>query len=297
MEQVSDTVFRQILARCGRPDVFFTEFTNADGIIKAGLEKMGDRLQFSETERPIIAQIWGLTPEHYYQAARIISGMGFDGIDINMGCPDRAIVKKGCCSSLINNHTLAQEIVVATKEGAGELPISVKTRIGLKQIQTEEWIGFLLSLGLQALTIHGRVASEMSKRAANWDEIGRAVKLRDEMNVDTVIIGNGDVKDKTDGIEKCRTFGTDGVMIGRGMLLNLWVFADRHDISFSEKVNRLIEHLELWDKTWGEEKDFNMLKKFYKMYISGEHNSANLRARLMEFSSASETIAFLKNLH
>src|SRR5436190_3288770 len=190
MEDVTDTVFRRIVMQTGKPDLFFTEFTNVEGMFSKGDKKVNQRLQFTQKEKPIIAQIWGLKPENYFKAGKLLAEMGFDGIDINMGCPEKNIIKKGACSGLIHNPSLAKEIIHATKEAAGNLPVSVKTRIGFKEIQTEKWIGFLLEQNLAALTIHGRTAAEMSAVPAHWDEIGKAVERRSEKKLPTLIIGN-----------------------------------------------------------------------------------------------------------
>ena len=301
MEDVTDTVFRQIITDCGKPDVFFTEFTNVEGICSRGRHKVAKRLKFTDIERPIVAQIWGNDPKNYLETAKLIKEMKFDGIDINMGCPEKSIVKKGSCAALINNHSLAREIILATRAGAGGLPISVKTRIGIKNIQTEEWSTFLLNLNLQALIIHGRTALEMSDVPAHWEEIGKVVKLRDALNLKTLIIGNGDVKSMNDAMEKYEKYKVDGVMIGRGIFDNLWVFnknINPNSISYQDKLKLLIKHIKLFDKTWGSRrlgtKNFSIMKKFYKIYISGMPDASNVRTELMKFRNAKETLEFLK---
>lgn len=297
MENVTDTVFRQIVAYSGKPDLFFTEFTNADGMCSEGQETVIERLKFQEIERPIIAQIWGNNPKNYIKAAKIIQQMGFDGIDINMGCPDKSIVKKGCCSGLINNPNLAKEIILAARKEAGNLPVSVKTRIGYSKIQTEEWIGFLLEQNLDAITIHGRTKKEMSKVKAHWDEIGKAVVLRNTMKKKTRIIGNGDVKSYKEAMDKHQQYEVDGVMIGRGVLSNLWIFnpsVDPTRLSIRDKLKLLIDHIELFDKTWGSKKPFDGIKKFYKVYTSAMPNASEFRLKLMEFKTPQETITFLQ---
>src|SRR3989344_5899284 len=217
MDDVTDTVFRQVVAVVSKPNLFFTEFTNVDGLQSVGREKVLTRLQHQKTERPLIAQIWGLNPENFCKSAQDISKMDFDGIDLNMGCPEHGTVKKGACSALINNPELAAQIIAATKKGAGDLPVSVKTRIGFSEIQTEEWCGFLLKQDIAVLTVHGRTVKEMSKVPAHWDEIGKVVKLRDKMGLKTLIIGNGDVENREDGLKKVQEYGVDGIMIGRGI--------------------------------------------------------------------------------
>ncbi len=297
MEDVTDTVFRQIITKCGKPDVFFTEFTNVEGMCSEGRDKVGKRLKFSSIEHPIVAQIWGNNPKNYLETAKLIKLRGFDGIDINMGCPEKSVIKKGSCAALINNHSRAREIILATRDGAGGLPISVKTRIGIKNIQTEEWANFLLGFNLDALIIHGRTVAEMSDVSAHWDEIGKVVKLRDAMKVKTLIIGNGDVKNLKDAMEKYKKYKVDGIMIGRGIFDNLWLFnknINPANISYKEKLKLLIEHIILFDKTWGKSKNFSIMKKFYKIYISDMPNASNIRTELMKFQNAKETLEFLK---
>lgn len=298
LDDVSDVVFREIISRCGRPDVFFTEFTNTDGLAsEKGRDKVLHRFLYTENQTPIVAQIWGNTPKHYTLAAKMIKERGFAGIDINMGCPDRKIVKRGECSGLITNHALVKDIVEATQEGAGGLPVSIKTRLGYKDWQTDEWIGFLLTLPLSALTIHGRIASQMSKFPANWEEIGKAVKLRNHINKDIVMIGNGDVLSYQDAVEKHKQYGVDGIMVGRGMFQNPWIFdkdLDPTTIPLKTRLQLLIAHITLFDQTWGKTKDFNIMKKFYKIYVSGFEDASDFRTKLVTYNSASDTIAILK---
>lgn len=298
MDDVTDTVFRQIVASVAAPDVFFTEFTNVDGLMSAGREKLLRKLKFTEKERPIIAQIWGMKPENYFEVAKQIVVMGFDGIDINMGCPERAVLKAGACAALINNRGLVKEIIQATKEGARDLPISVKTRLGLRQIQTVDWITFLLEQRLDALTVHGRTAAEMSKVPAHWDEIGKVVNIRDSMGVDTVIIGNGDVQDVGGGLLHVEKYGVDGIMIGRGVFNNVAVFSDGR-LAREEKLKLLIKHTKLFEKTWEKNKNPQIMKKFFKVYANGFAGAGQLRERLMAAGSYGEIYTevanFLKN--
>lgn len=296
MEDVTDTVFRQIVAGTARPDVFFTEFTNVDGLMSAGREKLIRKFEYTEVELPIVAQIWGLKPENYFEVSKQIVEMGFDAIDVNMGCPERDVIKTGACAALINNRGLAAEIITAVKEGAGDLPISVKTRIGLRQIQTEDWIEFLLEQGLDCLTVHGRTASEMSKVPAHWDEIAKVVNLRDSMDVPTVIIGNGDVADRKDGLAKVEKYGVDGVMIGRGIFSNLWAFDGKvREVQKVQKVRKAIDHVKLFEKTWGKDKNPQILKKFFKIYINGFDGAADLRVRLMATSNYRQMLEILQS--
>jgi tRNA-dihydrouridine synthase len=304
MEDVTDTVFRQIIAKCGKPDVFFTEFTNVDGMCSKGRDKVGKRLIFTPAERPIVAQLWGSNPKNFLETAKLVKQMGFDGIDVNMGCPEKSVVKKGLCGALIDNQPLAKEIILSVKEGAGGLPISIKTRIGVKNIQTEEWASFLLEQNPDCLIIHGRTVAEMSDFPTHWDEIGKVAKLRDSMKLKTLIIGNGDVKSYKEALEKSEKYNLDGIMIGRGIFNNLWIYnknIDPEKISYQEKLKLLIEHINLFDKTWDpfdklRTKNFSLMKKFYRIYISGMPDAHNVRMKLMEFKTAEDTLNFLKSL-
>ncbi|MDO8452307.1 MAG: tRNA-dihydrouridine synthase [bacterium] len=289
MDDVTDVVFRQIVMKTARPDVFITEFTSCDGLFSPGRDVLMRRFKIAKGENPVVAQIWGINPETYFKTAKLVRELGFDGVDINMGCPDRNVVRSGACSALINNPTLAKEVVLATVEGAQGIPVSVKTRLGFRGIQTEEWIGFLLSLPIAALTIHGRTAKQMSKVPANWEEIGRVVDLRNQINRDILIIGNGDVKDRKDGEEKAKQYGVDGIMIGRGIFKDIFAFAkEKPEVSHEFMLKLMLEHVELFEATWGEEKNFHILKKFFKIYV-GDFRGANLlRTSLMESKSYRE---------
>jgi tRNA-dihydrouridine synthase len=289
MEDVTDTVFRRIVARCGPPDVFFTEFTSTDGLCSAGHEAVAHRLLYTAEERPIVAQIWGTKPELHYQAAREIAARGFDGIDINMGCPVKKIVKGGACAALIDNPTLAAELIRATREGAGDLPVSVKTRCGFRRWRTEEWAAFLLEQRPEVLIMHGRVAKDESKFPARWDEIAAVVRLRDEAKSDVLVLGNGDVRSLAEIEEKARLYGVDGVMVGRGIFDTPFLFRNRSPQPWGaeDRLALLLEHLALYRATWGG-RHYPRLKKFYKMYAGGFAGAAHLRGELMETESVPE---------
>ncbi len=275
MEDVTDVVFRQVIEEVASPDVFFTEFTNVEAILH------GETSRLKPSKTPTIAQIWGVNPESFYKASQIVSEMGFSGIDINMGCPQRTELKIGACAALIRfeNRDRVREIISAVRGGT-KLPVSVKTRIGIKNIQTEDWIGFLLTQKLDALTVHGRTVKEMSSVPAHWDEIKKCVDLRNEIEIETVIIGNGDVKSIQDASYRAQETGVDGVMIGRGILENPWCFS-KHIPTQDEKIKLLKRHLELWQETWGDKKNFSVLKKYFKIYIRDFEGASELRARLM----------------
>ncbi len=308
MEGATDTVFRQIVISCGQPDVCFTEFTNVEGILSKGSEEVGKRLIFSEVEHPIIAHIWGDKPENFYKVAQMAGEMGFDGIDINMGCPEKNVVAHGCCSALIENPQKAKEIISAVKEGAKGLPVSVKTRIGFKTTKTEEWIGFLLQQNLDALTVHFRTQKEMSLVPAHWEEAEKVSRLRKEIAPQTVIIGNGDIESKEQGRKLAQKCGLDGIMIGRGVFHNPYLFDETVDYANQTKEERIAllkEHISLFEKTWrqihpiserGYTKSYPPLKRYFKIYISGFEGAAELREKLMVTQTIQEVKELLNSM-
>ena len=299
MEDVTDTVFRQIVAKHAPPHLFFTEFTLVEGLLTKGRKATSRRLLHTPAEQPLIAQIWGAQPENFYAAARELASGEFGpfvGIDLNMGCPERKVVRRGSCAGLINHPDRALEIIQATKAGAGHLPVSVKTRCGTSSWVTEEWAEILLNQDLAALTIHGRIAAEMSTFPARWDEIAKVVALRDRLGKDTLIIGNGDIESHADGLAKARTYGVDGLMVGRGIFKNLWFFnpaIDQSTIPLHTRLVLLKEHIELWRANWAGQKDFHALKKFHKVYFAGIGDIPQLRADLMQLQTVEDTLAYL----
>lgn len=291
MEDVTDTVLRQVIARCGKPAVFFTEFTNVEGMFSKGAPHVIHRLQYTEIEKPLVAQIWGSQPENFYKAAQYIRESGIDAVDLNMGCPAQGPVQRGVCSGLINNRPHAKEIIEATKEGAaGLIPVSVKTRLGFRAIDFE-WIQFVLEQKPAVLTVHLRTVAEMSKVPAHWDRLKTVVEMRDAISPETFIIGNGDIKSLAEARQKVAEAGADGAMIGRGIFENPYLFADAtiHDKTPEEKMHLLLNHLHLWQETWGTRKHFPTLRKFFKVYANGFSGAQDLRMQLMQTESPEET--------
>lgn len=302
MEDVTDTVFRRVILETGRPDVFFTEFTNTDGMISPkGTKQVTQRLQYTEAERPLVAQIWGNNPESFYQATKMVVERGFDGVDINMGCPERKVVKRFAGGGCIRDPKLAKEIIIATQEAAkNKIPVSVKTRIGVKTIITEEWTSMLLDQHLAALTVHLRTVAEESKVPAHWDEIAKVKRLRDEKGVNTLIFGNGDIKSIAQAKEKIEQYGIDGVMVGTGIFENPWLFNEKIDpttISLEERIKLLRKHMYLFEETWGSQKNFNILRKYFKIYVSGLPGAQDLRSKLILCNNSQEVESILSSIN
>lgn len=303
MDDVTDTVFRQVIAELAPPDLYFTEFVNADGLQSAGRDKLMPKLQFSEHERPIIAQIWGKVPENFYKTAKDLVAMGYDGIDINFGCPDKNVVRNGTCSAFIlpENREQAIAIIQAVREGVAgpHFPISVKTRLGFNSIDLS-WHELLLKQKLNMLTIHGRTKSELSAVPAHWDEIGQIVELRNSLSPDTLIVGNGDVLTRDQGVKLVGQYNLDGIMIGRGVFHDPYVFSPDSKWASMTKAQRIAlyrRHVELFIATWRRgERKIHTLNKFCKIYINGFDGAKELREVLMSARTASELLNHLSQV-
>jgi nifR3 family TIM-barrel protein len=312
MEDVTDTVFRQLmleLATEDNLDIVYSEFVSTDGLCHPiGHDKVVHRLHISDEERAlldargtkIVAQVWGKTPEKFADAIREhINPLGFDGIDINMGCPVPKITKQGGCSALIGTPTLAKELVLAAKE-ASDVPVSVKTRTGLKEHQTEEWIEHILSVEPAALILHGRTQKQMSDGKACWDQIAKAARLRDQLKPNIPVWGNGDVQSMQQATHLCEEHQIDGIMIGRGVFHDPWIFdpsraeSGENAPSKAEKLALLWRHSKLFAERWGAEKNFLVLRRFYKIYAQGFQGASTLRGRLMSLKTLAEVESILK---
>lgn len=302
MDDVADTVFRQVVAACAPPDIYFTEFVNVDGLQSPGRPKLFKKLRFTAGERPLIAQIWGKTPENFRLTAAEIAdgslarelglpaGVNFAGIDLNMGCPEKNVVKNGTCSALINDPDAALAIIKATQEGAGgRLPVSVKTRLGFNQIDFN-WHRLLLEQNLSLLTIHGRTRAEMSKVPADWDSIGKIRQLRDEISPGTLIVGNGDVLSRKQAIGLASQHGLDGIMVGRGIFQDPFFFAETSpwlELERQQRIDLYRRHVQLFIDTWHDrERPIHTLNKFCKIYINHFDGAKELREQLMAAESA-----------
>lgn len=312
MLDVTDSAFREMVAKCGKPDILWTEFVSCDGICSEGEEKLMHLLHFTENQRPIVAQLFGSKPENFEKTAKLVADLKFDGIDINMGCPQKNIIKQGAGSKLITTPDLAREIIRATKRGAGDLPVSVKTRIGYKEENLEEWLPILIEEKPVAITIHGRTQKEMSKVPANWNIIKRGVEMAKGTGI--IIIGNGDVKSVEEGIQRAKESGVDGIMVGRGIFGNPWLFNKKVGVAplqVGERLGVLIEHIKLFEKLYakagkkdgnwkfessrsdGRVKPFNMMKKHIGAYVRGFDGAKELRMKLMKAKDEKESLGIL----
>lgn len=291
MEAVTDVVFRHVIANAARPDIFFTEFTNASSYSsEKGIHSTRGRLTFTSDEQPMVAQIWGNKPDQFAYMARGLAEMGYSGIDINMGCPDKSVIKGGAGSGLIRTPELAAQLIASAKEGG--LPVSVKTRLGYSSVdEWRDWLTHILKQDIVNLTIHLRTRKEMSKVDAHFELIPEIKRLRDEIAPQTLLTINGDVRDREHGEGLVEKYGIDGVMIGRGIFTNPFAFEiEKQEHSREELLSLLNLHLDLFDKysTELEPRRYEPLKRFFKIYIRDFPGASELREQLMHTTSTSE---------
>lgn len=297
MEDVTNVVFRQVVAKAARPDVFFTEFTNTESYCNPdGIFAERGRLVYEEDEQPIVAHIWGNKPDHFRDMSIGMAKQGFKGIDINMGCPVSNVATKGKGSGMIRFPDNAAEVIQAAK--AGGLPVSVKTRLGYTDV--EEWKGWLthvLEQDIANLSIHLRTKKEMSRVPAHWELIPEIKKLRDEIAPNTLITINGDIPDRKTGEELAEKYGIDGVMIGRGIFESPFAFEkEPREHSSAEMFDLLKLQLDLHDKYCEEVEPlpFRPLRRFFKIYVKGIPEADELRDQLLKTESTSEVRALLQ---
>jgi nifR3 family TIM-barrel protein len=343
MDGVTDFSFRSIIARHGRPDVIFTEFVSIETAFHAPHSLLRD-FAYSEAERPVLAQLYGHTPDMFYKAAQVVCELGFDGVDINMGCPAKKVAAKGSGAALIRTPDLARQIIRAVKRGVDDwaggvslrdldlppdlidgikaanvmrsgwaspplkqpIPVSVKTRIGYDEIVVESWIETLLGENLAAITLHGRTLEQQYRGAADWQAIARAVEIARHM--DTLVLGNGDVRDMSDAARRIRDTGVDGVLIGRASQGNPWLFRGKQDLqrvslfavpisttfppSFSERAEVMLEHARHF-ANHRPSQCFVAMRKHLAWYCYSMRGAAELRARLIRVNSVNDVADLL----
>lgn len=280
------------LSRSGPLGVIYTEFISADGLFLGGGEEVKMNMKYSEIERPIVAQFFSSDPERMGKASRLAVEMGFDGVDLNLGCPDRSVCKQGAGSELIRSPEVAKEVIEAMREGAGDIPLSVKTRAGyFSDDEMDGWLTSVLSAKPDALVLHARTRKDMYKKPARWSLVERAVHIRDRVSKETMLLGNGDASSLVDLYEKIETSGADGGMVGRAVLGNPWFFDPEVNISnlpVEKRLNALLEHCRLFEKIYSGKKNFSEVKKHFRGYVSGWEGAKELRSKLMSVKNSDD---------
>ena len=298
MADVTDAAFREVIATHGKPDIMWTEFVSCDGLCSPGRSKLLIDFKYTEAERPIVAQIFGSKPALFTECAALIKQLGFDGIDINMGCPEKSICSQGCGAAMMKDPALARATIRATIEGAGGLPVSVKTRLGFsKHTELETFLPEILQENIACVAIHARTKKEMSKVPADWAWVKRAVEIRNKVGSTALVVGNGDVENLEQAKQRVAETGCDGVMIGRGIFGDPWLFnkqLNRDGLPLAERFKIMLEHVRLYEKYFSGIKSFDLMKKHFKAYVSGFDGAKELRMELMQTKSADEVERVLK---
>ncbi|MCD5384311.1 MAG: tRNA-dihydrouridine synthase [Candidatus Pacebacteria bacterium] len=306
MEDVTDVAFREMFAKFKHQSkalALFTEFTPSDGLAfgdEKAQKRLRAKLSYTEAQRPIVAQIYNSNPGRMEEAARLVQSLGFDGVDINMGCPVNAVVKQISGAALIKHPELAVSLMQAVREGAPNIPLSVKTRIGYSsKDDMVPWLTTILKECPEALTIHLRTRSQFSKVPADWSLMPGIIKLRDKLSPETVIIGNGDVQSVEHGKKLAGQYGCDGIMVGRAAFgtPDFFTQCPRGPLGHQDhQIKMLIEHIELFDKLLLKpgHKGYHVMKKHYKAYINGWQGAKELRIKLMDTNNPQEAIKLLQ---
>jgi nifR3 family TIM-barrel protein len=293
MAGVSDSAFRAMLARHGKPDVMWTEMVSLAGAAIRGESEFENEMSFGEMEHPIVFQFFGSFPEEFSICGKLAKSRGADGIDINMGCPDKGVEKQGAGACIIKSPALAKELVAAAMDGSNGLPVSVKTRIGYANAgEMEGWITALAEAKPAAITIHGRTRAEKRKGRANWDSIGDAGRIIKSISPGTVVLGNGDVGSKEEGERWAQKAEVDGYMAGRALIGNPWFFTG-HKATKKERIAAAKEHIEIFDKLLGEKESFDMVKKHLAGYMSGFLGAKKMREKLMAARNAAMALKII----
>lgn len=317
MDGVTDAPMRYMVAKYSQPKenpkseirnsnesgvgVMFTEFVSVDAIHyakgKSSWEKVVRPFRFDELERPIVAQLFGKEPELFAEATELVMKMGFDGVDINMGCPARKVAENGAGAGLIRTPELAQEIIRAVQAGVGlrgdspKLPVSVKTRIGVESgSEMEEWIEAIMEAKPSVISLHGRTLKQLYSGKADWEMIARAAEIVHEKG--GIILGNGDVESIESAKIKIQKYGVDGVLIGRAAEGNPGVFGGNDMPSKEQRLTWMVEHAKIYEKVFGES-DFLPMRKHLAWYAKGFEGASELRQKLVQTNSAGEVEAII----
>jgi nifR3 family TIM-barrel protein len=296
MAGVTDAALRRLIALYGKPHVLWTEFVSADGLCSPGQGQLRRSLAYSALEHPIVAQLYGANPATMERAAALVAEWGFDGVDINMGCPDRSVEKRGAGAALSKTPALAQAMIRAAQRGARGLPVSVKIRLGYDRNILETWLPALLQTAPAVVTIHARTRHEMSRVPAHWEALAHAVALRQRAGSATYLVGNGDVVDLADARQKAHLTGVEGVMLGRAVLGNPWLFQQHRTaaaVPMAERLHGMLEHTWLFTALLSDIKSFDVMKKHYKAYVTGLPGSKTLLGQLMETHSVADVEALV----
>lgn len=318
MDGVTDVAFRKIVDTYGHPSIMFTEFVPVEAL-KAGAKGVLRDFLIHDIKVPTIAQLYGVDLEGFRIATLIVCELGFEGIDINMGCPAKSVATRGAGAGLIRNPTQARAIIQTVRQATYDWAngayqsanisdairlevrqmkkeisahkdntpsLSVKTRLGYKQVEVETWLSELAQEPLAAITVHGRTYVQGYGGKASWDDIAQAAQIIRKQNAGILVLGNGDIVSKQQAVEYCATYVLDGALVGRGAWGNPWVFTD-HAPSQQERLRVALEHTKVFAKLLPQT-HFAQIRKHLGWYCHGFRNANVIHEQLIHANSVSE---------
>lgn len=318
LDGITDEAFRLTQCQIAKPDIIFTEFVSAEGLAHNAV-KLFDNLLYSSVERPIVGQLFGKDPDSFYIAAVILCALGFDGIDINLGCPAKTVTQHGSGAALIDKPELVSQIIKSVQRAISDwssnkitlkdlklkekvyqvidrnlkyskfkgkiVPtLSVKTRLGITSDVSSTWIPFLLSHHLDFMTLHGRTLKQGYSGQADWDAIAAAAKLAHQSQ--TIFFGNGDVQSRSQALAYCQKYQVDGVLIGRAAMGNPWAFNDQNP-EFKKKYQAMLLHAKNFTKIFPTRR-FDPLRRHFLLYVSGHPQAKALRQKIITLTSVDQ---------
>ncbi len=301
MDGVTDAPFRYITDVYGKPDIIYTEFISVKGLI-LGKPAINRMLLKHKTDTFTVAQFFGTEPEYFYQAALVALEKGFDGVDINMGCPDRSVFNRGGGAGLILQPKLAKEIILSVKKAVKEgikkfkikkdITVSVKTRTGYREHKTKEWINNLLEAEPDVICIHARTFAQKYSGLADWSQIGISAEIAKKTK--TKIFGNGDIKSRSAALDKIKEYDLAGVLIGRAALGNPWIFKGVIP-STVERFKVLLEHCKKFTEFFPSA-DLSIMRKHLAWYVKDFYHAAEVRNELMQVNSVDDVKKILSKI-
>lgn len=294
MAGLTDSVFRRLIKRLGGCGLVMTEFTSAEGLTRNSL-KSKRMLFYHEEERPVTAQLFGADPERLAEAARMVEDLGFDAIDLNLGCPAKKVVKACGGSALLREARLLEQILRTIRE-ATAMPFTIKIRAGWdeREIVALQVGKMAEDIGVDAVAFHARTRVQGFSGHSNWSLIG---ELKSYLRIP--VIGNGDIVTPDDAFRMKKETGCDGVMIGRGALSNPWIFRQidelqsgipvtQPDVADKYQLIKSYFRLLFEEETPGA---IGKMKQFASWFTHAIPHGAALRKSIYESQSESEVMA------
>ncbi|MCB2212752.1 tRNA-dihydrouridine synthase family protein [bacterium] len=300
MEAVTDSPYRRLVRSIAPKVILYTEFAPARGLL-AGAKRVWDMVHFEELERPLVVQLYDNVPEALGEAvAAVRERYQPDGFDLNMGCPVRKVANRGAGCGMMATPDVAAESVRRMVEHADGIPVSIKTRLGIREkSEVVDVVNACIEAGASQATIHARLKADRPRHPADWPALSAAAT-----QIDVPIMGNGDIWTVRDAQTMAALDGVDGVMIARGGIGNPWLLKRTWQALAGETVDPLpdreekarvaMEHLRANVADKGERRGVLELRKVVRNYIKGHIDSRRTWMRIIEVETMDETLRALE---